>query len=402
MQWMTDPDDDGNLNTGKPVNVLNMSIGNEIPGPDTTYVPAINNLYALGVIMVGAIGNAVGDNPGGPASTTSPANHPKIIGVGAVDSANALADFSCLGPVVWDGVTYVKPDLVAPGVLINSSYKGGGYATDSGTSMASPLVAGTVALMLSVSPRVSVAEVFDVLDDTSCTDLGPAGKDNSFGWGLLNALKAVDKVATPDVVLPQIVHTPVLSGTYNQPISVQATATDDRTRYPSAKIYYRRSGQSTWNETAMSNSSSIYTGTIPATETIENIQYYIKAADLALNSAVTPEGAPANYYTVSIASLETLDVSSPLAHVNLSSTSTVVAFSTYLSEDAVINISVYDLTGTRIKYLSYTGSFTYNEIPWDGITDFGESIANGVYIYLMEVRSGTSREIKKGKFAVFR
>lgn len=110
---------------------------------------ALANLRAAGLLTVVAAGN--GDS--GCASIDAPPSHSAdALVVGATDNAGVIAPFSLWGPITFDGSLRIKPDLVAPGVGIPSSIPGGGYASFSGTSMATPAVVGVAALMMSANP----------------------------------------------------------------------------------------------------------------------------------------------------------------------------------------------------------------------------------------------------------
>ena len=98
-----------------------------------------------------------------------------------------IADFSSRGPAVWKTGSFVKPDIVAPGVKVKSSMPGGKYAELSGTSMATPHVAGVVALMYQLQPKITVEQLLNVLR-TSASKIGQ--DPNTYGAGRIDALKA--------------------------------------------------------------------------------------------------------------------------------------------------------------------------------------------------------------------
>ena len=104
-----------------------------------------------------------------------------MIGVGATDSSNAHATFSNYGPGV---------DIAAPGVNVLSTVPGGGYESWSGTSMASPFVAGVAALVWSEYSSWNSTQVIGRVLATA-QDIGPAGNDSYFGSGLVRADSAV-------------------------------------------------------------------------------------------------------------------------------------------------------------------------------------------------------------------
>jgi subtilisin family serine protease len=111
--------------------------------------------------------------------------------VGAVDAKSAIAAFSSRG-----GNGVAKPDLVAPGVDVLSAVPGGGYATASGTSMATPHVAGVVALMWAANPKLAgdVTRTTEILK-TTATPVSANGRTcdgvSASGAGLVNAPAAV-------------------------------------------------------------------------------------------------------------------------------------------------------------------------------------------------------------------
>ncbi|RMX56596.1 hypothetical protein pdam_00002452 [Pocillopora damicornis] len=131
----------------KKVNVLNLSIG----GPDFMDQPFVDKVWELtanGVVMVSAIGND------GPLYGTlnNPADQMDVIGVGGINFEDHIARFSSRGMTTWElpgGYGRVKPDVVTYGSGVRGSSLKGGCRSLSGTSVASPVVAGAVSLLLS-------------------------------------------------------------------------------------------------------------------------------------------------------------------------------------------------------------------------------------------------------------
>ena len=193
FQWLLDPD--GNPATDDAPDVVNNSWSLvNVYQCNLEFEDDIGALRAAGIAVVFAAGNS---GSFGAFSTESPANNPSGYGVGAVDSAQTVASFSGRGPSTCTG--NIDPDVVAPGESIyTSDLSLGGlplYATVSGTSFASPHVAGTMALLLSAFPQLTVTELESTLQQ-SAVDLGATGADNDYGNGLINAWWAYNLVRT--------------------------------------------------------------------------------------------------------------------------------------------------------------------------------------------------------------
>jgi len=155
------------------IQVTNNSYGSS-GDPGVSLEEAFDSSAIAGILHVAAAGNsgnppARGDNVGYPAAYDS------VIAVAATDQSDERARWSSTGPDV---------ELAAPGVGIYSTYIGGDYATMSGTSMASPHVAGVAALVIAAA---GIGDVRTQLQDTA-DDLGDS---SLYGYGLVNAVEAV-------------------------------------------------------------------------------------------------------------------------------------------------------------------------------------------------------------------
>lgn len=157
--------------------------------PGATVKAAFDNAYAKGLLSIAAAGNESGG------AVIYPAKYASVVAVSATASNDTLASFSSVGPEV---------ELAAPGKDVLSTYLSGGYATLSGTSMASPHGTGVAALLIASGSVTDTNGVNGIADEVrarlqqTATDLGPAGKDNSFGYGLVDAEKAVLGTTTGD------------------------------------------------------------------------------------------------------------------------------------------------------------------------------------------------------------
>ncbi|MCH8824561.1 MAG: S8 family serine peptidase [Planctomycetes bacterium] len=159
------------------------------------------NTIASGVVVIYAAGNEGLCCNSPPDEIRTPGDVPEIITVGATNCNDNIAGFSSKGPVTWENISpwfdcayqpgCMKPTISAPGVNTLSTLNNcSGYTTMSGTSMATPHVAGAVALMLQANPNLDHDAIKTILMDTS-VDLGTPGMDNTYGAGRVDVYEAV-------------------------------------------------------------------------------------------------------------------------------------------------------------------------------------------------------------------
>lgn len=197
FQWALNPDGDPNTTSDVPDVILNSwGIPKGMFAPcDNTFGSVIAAVEAAGIVTIFAAGNE-GPSPMSMRSPSDNATSPlNAFSVGAVDNQRLVASFSSRGPSSCDGVS-IKPEIVAPGVGVRSSYKEGGFFTMSGSSMAAPYIAGLVALLRQYNPDATVAEIKNAFIQAA-VDLGPIGQDNSYGHGLVDASRLLQFMPQP-------------------------------------------------------------------------------------------------------------------------------------------------------------------------------------------------------------
>ena len=210
--------------------VLNMSLGQPLPDSGVKFMlrQACDNTLAAGVVAAVCAGNSrqiqmlapVPYNIWSPGDCPPPHLHEDqmvnaggtscVICVGAVDFNDAIGSFSSEGPSTWSDVAQyndypyssgsptniglIRPDVCAPGVNIKSLdwNTTNGYCLKSGTSMATPCIAGTIALMLSKDHELTPAQIDEILERTAIPL--SVHKSNDFGSGRIDALAAVNAV----------------------------------------------------------------------------------------------------------------------------------------------------------------------------------------------------------------
>ena len=214
FEWAMNPDGDENTSDDIP-DVINNSWGrdNSVVDQDWTTCPELVGTVFTAVQAAG-IANVFSAGNEGPNAMTIGVPHNLNSGlvnsftVAAVNGNSLnywpIAEFSSRGPSLCggEGSLLIKPEVSAPGVNVRSSVEDGGYASYSGTSMASPHVSGAILLLKEAFPYLSGEDLMLALY-YSATDLGPAGEDNTFGMGMINVKNAFDYLSeTNTPVLP--------------------------------------------------------------------------------------------------------------------------------------------------------------------------------------------------------
>jgi subtilisin family serine protease len=198
-------------------NIISMSLGAlQSPSSCAAYYPSTDDAYAAGVAVVAAAGND------GNTSYSLPASCPHVLSVASVNGSNVHSVFSQSNSEV---------DIAAPGESIVSTYPaalGHTYLQLSGTSMATPHVAGVAALVESARGAMTPDELTSVLEGTA-TDLGPAGRDDAYGYGLVRADAAVvtPTPSPPPVATPTPAPDPAATpspGDATPPVMLNVTA----------------------------------------------------------------------------------------------------------------------------------------------------------------------------------
>ncbi len=240
FQWAADPD--SNINTSDDVPD---AISNSYQDPNVSasecsgaagYWVAIDAVEAIGTAVVFSAGNS---GPG--ASTITPPKNriTTAVNIFAVGNINVgvtpyiISSSSSRGPSKCDNTT-IKPEVVAPGTSVRSAIGTNTYGTKSGTSMASPHVAGAIAVLRGANPALTGTEIKEILYSTA-VDYGVPGEDNAYGNGLIDMWAAFQlvSVAAPRIegIVTEAGTGDTLSGVTVQNITSGATVSTDQSGF---------------------------------------------------------------------------------------------------------------------------------------------------------------------------
>ena len=241
--------------------VINMSLGSGLSSQQiAAWQPTFTKAWQAGTMVIAAAGN--NNN----STSFYPASFSHVVSVSATTNSDTKASFSNFGPAV---------DLSAPGVSVASTFKDNAYWGMSGTSMATPHVAGLAALILSVHPDFTVAEVETALKATAL-DLGAPGRDNTFGYGRIRAPEALAWVP-PDTTAPVATLAGPIAGQDDVPENVHPQVAFDEpvTGVDETSVRIRTSA-GVWLDAAVSYDDVTNRATIvPAAPLLSNTGYRV-------------------------------------------------------------------------------------------------------------------------------
>ena len=238
--------------------LISMSLGwPESLAPDySTWRDAMNNVLAAGIIAAVASGNERAGGASAPNNCRTPGTVPPpwtspdqtllggnsaVVCVGAIDIDNNIGDFSSFGPVTWEDVDgygdypydpemgLIRPDITAPGVNIKSLdfNSDTGYSDGwNGTSMATPCVAGVIALIMDKNRTLTPAQISQILEENVYNAQNP--KNNDFGAGIIDALASINAIEDdgyPTVEITYPVEDEIL--TPDSIITIEVNASDE-------------------------------------------------------------------------------------------------------------------------------------------------------------------------------
>ncbi|WP_117210091.1 S8 family serine peptidase [Allorhizocola rhizosphaerae] len=149
---------------------------------DVSAFDAVKEALAAGTVIIAAAGNRPRND-----RVIAPASYPGVVAVGAIGRDGNIADISTRGQAVA---------VAAPGVDVMSTVTGNGYRTGSGTSPAAAIVSGVAALIWSKNPNLTAKQVADHLT-TTAIDKGAPGRDDEYGFGVVNPVKALSTPVAP-------------------------------------------------------------------------------------------------------------------------------------------------------------------------------------------------------------
>ncbi|MDI6779837.1 MAG: S8 family peptidase [Bacteroidota bacterium] len=348
---------------------------------------AAARMARLGVVVVTAMGNEYNGN-GVRGTLLCPADADSILSVGAVTISGLLANFSSTGPTN-DG--RIKPDIVTPGVNIYSAVVPGpaSYSISQGTSAATPIAAGVVALVLSARPELTPLQVLDAIRNTADrveVSRFPNHPNNFVGWGRANALKALSYPSAHRNGNITSIETFVTNSTGILSDSLKIIYTVSTTSFDTLP-FLKFGGQPT-------RTIGRYRADLLSLVIGSLIYFYIVGIDSNYSSFRLPEDTSKTYTHVVGSSRVILDsqilYTVPTTYLlsqnypNPFNAGTTIRIESHQKEDGVIEI--YNLLGQRIRSFNVSLNVGRNYFYWDAKNNNGDNAPSGVYFYCIRTK----------------
>lgn len=382
--------------------IVNVSVGSANPSDGTKdYCRDMCNMaYAADLPMAIAAGN--GDGAGGhfaipydiytpgdvPAPWYGSTGHSASMTVGATDNNDIIAGFSSYGPTQWNTSIYadylyppglIKPDVSAPGVNITSLLhtSASGYTIKSGTSMATPHLAGTIALILEKNPFLTCSQIDSIIENFGVVDLGNPGKDTYYGAGRLDAYDAVEAVQA----------TVAEKGVFYIRNAASATGNLE---------FDELSWQANWITEAIPASYAVG----PGESTV--VKVYVDTSGLASGTYwdtlriysndpnENPYSEPVCLITGIVGIEETektsqLPMANTLYHTSPNPFRSATQINYSVANESKVKLVVYNVLGQQIKTLVNKKLLRgHYETTWDAKDDKGRKMSDGIYFVRLE------------------
>lgn len=358
--------------------IINMSLGGYYYSYDLHY--ATEYAKSKGVLIVAAAGN---DDS---YEETYPASLDGVIGVSATDSGDEITDFSNYGNSI---------DFAAPGEDIYSTINGSKYSSMDGTSMASPVVAGVAALILSKNPLMTAEQAETVLQKSS-VDLWRTGWDYLYGYGRVDAYKALQNTSSP------ISNITLSSGSFTMTGSNKKTITFSAFKGSKVSLYIQNSKGTTVKKLITNKTWSGGKVSSSWNGTLDNGTY---ASGGTYKILAKVNGNGNNVYK-SVA-LKVVDKVVPSIKITGSAIYSPpikgkLTIPYELNKNAKITAQIKDKNNKVIKTILNNTSVSAGKksIIWDGKDSKGKKVSDGSYSLAMSVIDANKLKGTSRKFAI--
>lgn len=358
--------------------IINMSLGGYYYSYDLHY--ATEYAKSKGVLIVAAAGNDDSYDE------TYPASLDGVIGVSATDSRDQITDFSNYGNSI---------DFAAPGEDIYSTINGSKYSSMDGTSMASPVVAGVAALILSKNPLMTAEQAETVLQKSS-VDLWRTGWDYLYGYGRIDAYKALQNTSSP------ISNITLSSGPFTMTGSNKKTIAFSAFKGSKVSLYVQNSKGTTVKKLITNKTWSGGKVSSSWNGTLDNGTY---AAGGTYKIVAKVNGNGNNVYKS--AALKVVDKVVPSIKITGSAIYSPpikgkLTIPYELNKNAKITAQIKDKNNKVIKTILNNTSVSAGKksIVWDGKTSKGKKVSDGSYSLAMSVIDANKLKGTSRKFAI--